>query len=104
AIFFGRDDDIRRAIERLNTRRVHGGAKILAILGGSGSGKSSLLKAGILPRIARDRQNFLTLPPFRPAGNPLGELFNAFKTIYPEISRERFDAVTTPSSALELID
>ena len=58
AIFFGRDDDVLRAIERINVRRVHGGAKLFAILGGSGSGKSSLLRAGILPRLARDKKTF----------------------------------------------
>jgi len=54
AIFFGRDDDVLRAIERISARRIHGGSKLVAILGASGSGKSSLLKAGILPRVARD--------------------------------------------------
>jgi WD40 repeat protein len=104
AVFFGRDDDIRRAIERLNARRVQGGQQILAILGGSGSGKSSLLKAGILPRLSRDKEHFLVLPPFRPRANPVRELFNAFKAVHPELLRAQFDSATTPLSALELID
>jgi WD40 repeat protein len=104
AIFFGRDDEVRRAIERLNARRVQGGAKIFAILGGSGSGKSSLLKAGVLPRIARDKENFLVLPAFRPGSDPLRELFNAFKAIDTGLSRQRFDEAVAPSAALDLID
>jgi WD40 repeat protein len=74
AIYFGRDDDIRRLIERLNARRAQGGAKLVAVLGASGSGKSSLLRAGVLPRLKRDRRNWIALPPFRPQLHPLDEL------------------------------
>ena len=74
AIYFGRDDDIRRLIERLNARRAQGGARLIALLGGSGSGKSSLMRAGLLPRLKRDNRNWLTLPPFRPQFHPVDEL------------------------------
>jgi predicted AAA+ superfamily ATPase len=47
AVYFGRDDDIRRLIERLNARRAQGGTKLVALLGASGSGKSSLMRAGV---------------------------------------------------------
>jgi WD40 repeat protein len=77
AIYFGRDDDIRRLIERLNARRAQGGAKLIAILGASGSGKSSLLRAGVLPRLKRDKRNWIALPPFRPQLHPLEELAQA---------------------------
>jgi hypothetical protein len=36
------------------------------ILGASGSGKSSFLRAGLLPRLARDDRNLLPLPTIRP--------------------------------------
>jgi WD40 repeat protein len=74
AIYFGRDDDIRRLIERLNARRAQGGAKLIAVLGASGSGKSSLLRAGVLPRLKRDKRNWIVLPPFRPQLHPIEEL------------------------------
>jgi WD40 repeat protein len=74
AIYFGRDDDIRRLIERLNARRAQGGAKMIAVLGASGSGKSSLLRAGVLPRLKRDQRNWIVLPPFRPQLHPIEEL------------------------------
>jgi WD40 repeat protein len=77
AIYFGRDDDIRRLIERLTARRVQGGAKIVAVLGASGSGKSSLIRAGLLPRLKRDKPNWIVLPPFRPQVHPLDELAQA---------------------------
>jgi WD40 repeat protein len=73
AIYFGRDDDVRRLIERLNARRVQGAPNLVALLGSSGSGKSSLLRAGVLPRLKRDRRNWIVLPPFRPRLDPVGE-------------------------------
>lgn len=74
AIYFGRDDEIRRLIERLNARRAQGGTKLIALLGASGSGKSSLLRAGVIPRIRRDKRNWIVLPPMRPQRHPIDEL------------------------------
>ena len=74
AIYFGRDDDIRRLIERLNARRAQGGAKLVALLGASGSGKSSLLRAGVIPRLKRAGRNWVVLPPMRPQARPVDEL------------------------------
>jgi hypothetical protein len=59
AIFFGRDEETRDVIERLEARRVQGGKRFLCILGASGGGKSSLLKAGVLPQL--ERTGFLEL-------------------------------------------
>src|ERR1035441_4123735 len=77
AIYFGRDDDVGRLIERLNARRAQGGEKLMVVLGASGSGKSSLLRAGIVPRLKRDPHNWIVLPPFRPQLHPLDELAQA---------------------------
>ena len=40
AIYFGRDDETRAVVERLDARRTQGGARLLLIIGASGSGKS----------------------------------------------------------------
>ena len=40
--------------------------RLLVILGASGAGKSSFLRAGLLPRLERDDRNFLPLPIVRP--------------------------------------
>ncbi len=80
AIYFGRDDDIRRLIERLSARRAQGGEKLIALWGASGAGKSSLLRAGVVPRLKRDPHNWIVLPPFRPQTHPLDELAQAVAT------------------------
>jgi len=80
AIYFGRDDDIRALIQRLEARRVQGGEKLVVVLGASGAGKSSLLRAGVTPRLKQDRHNWIVLPPFRPESQPLDELALALAT------------------------
>jgi len=74
AIYFGRDDDIRALIQRLEARRVQGGEKLVVVLGASGSGKSSLLRAGVAPRLKQDQHNWIVVQPFRPQAQPLDEL------------------------------
>ncbi|TDR93958.1 ATP-binding protein [Enterovirga rhinocerotis] len=49
-VFFGRDAQIREASTRLQAAADHGTAFLL-ILGASGSGKSSLARAGLLPAL-----------------------------------------------------
>jgi WD40 repeat protein len=51
AIFFGREGTVQRLIERM----AEGGdlARFLALVGPSGSGKSSLVRAGLLPALRR---------------------------------------------------
>jgi tetratricopeptide (TPR) repeat protein len=71
AIYFGRDDETRAVLERLEARRTQGGARLLVTIGASGSGKSSLLKAGVLPQLARRRGQWLPLPTIRPERAPL---------------------------------
>lgn len=45
--FFGRDSDIQRLVEKLKSTRF------IAVLGPSGSGKSSLVRAGLIPAIRK---------------------------------------------------
>ncbi len=66
AIFFGRDGKIAEALDSLRAVTAKGDARLFVILGASGAGKSSFLRAGLLPRIARDDRRWLRLPPLRP--------------------------------------
>lgn len=66
AVFFGRDADVVRGLDELRGMRQRGVKRMLVILGASGAGKSSFLRAGLLPRLKRDDRHFLPLPIIRP--------------------------------------
>jgi WD40 repeat protein len=67
-MFFGREDDTRRLCERLSDSRF------VAVLGPSGSGKSSVVKAGLIPALRRDslaHSAEWTIRTMTPGGRPL---------------------------------
>jgi hypothetical protein len=61
-IFFGRDGPTIVGLDLLRGLREAAPPRLLVILGASGAGKSSFLRAGLLPRLARESQHFLPLP------------------------------------------
>jgi formylglycine-generating enzyme required for sulfatase activity len=65
-IFFGREAPIIEALDRLRGLREAAPPRLLVILGASGAGKSSFMRAGLLPRLTRDDRHFLPLPIIRP--------------------------------------
>lgn len=73
AIFFGREKEIREGLALLNRLQQFGGPRLTLMLGASGSGKSSLMRAGLLPRLKRD-QRWVVVEPFRPLKTPFDEL------------------------------
>ncbi len=54
AIFFGRDREVREVVDQL-LRREQAGVPGVLVEGASGSGKSSFLRAGVLPALATRR-------------------------------------------------
>lgn len=67
ALLFGRDNDVLAALDTLRDIRATGRKRVFVILGASGAGKSSLMRAGLYPRLKRDDRNFIVLPTVRPA-------------------------------------
>jgi WD40 repeat protein len=65
AVFFGRDADIVRGIDELRGFAAHKPPRLLVILGASGAGKSSFLRAGLWPRLLRDDSQWLPLRAIR---------------------------------------
>ena len=66
AVYFGRDAQILRALDELREMSTAGRERMFVILGPSGVGKSSFLRAGLLPRLHRDDRRFLTMSVVRP--------------------------------------
>ncbi|ATX64617.1 nSTAND1 domain-containing NTPase [Roseinatronobacter bogoriensis] len=70
-IFFGREAQTGRALDAIRALRDSNPPRLLAIVGASGAGKSSFLRAGLIPRLRRDDRNYLPLPPIRPEAGAL---------------------------------
>jgi formylglycine-generating enzyme required for sulfatase activity len=71
ALFYGRSREIAEALEELRKMRAERDLRPFVILGVWGAGKSSLLKAGIIPRLRREAPAWLPLRAFRPGADPL---------------------------------
>ena len=84
AIFFGRGEDILKTLETLDALRRQGreAARFALLLGASGSGKSSLARAGVIPRLKKTPAEWLPVPPFRPQVEPLDELAMALAAAF----------------------
>jgi hypothetical protein len=96
-LFFGRDAETERLLELL------GRAPVLAVLGNSGSGKSSLIRAGLVPALQRGRfpergsaPDSWRVAVFRPSNDPFQELAETLPgQLAPELS---------PSDRMALIE
>ena len=77
-LFFGRESQNERLIEKL------GRTRFLAIVGTSGSGKSSLVRAGLLPALLGgmmpDTGSVWHIALMRPGNNPIGNLASALNS------------------------
>jgi hypothetical protein len=78
-LFFGRDAHVDQCVARLQQSRF------LAVVGSSGAGKSSLVRAGLLPALslgllrgADEQWEFLL---FRPGADPIGALVSKLETL-----------------------
>ena len=67
AVFFGRRADIVRGIDALRGLAARKPPRLMAILGASGAGNSSFMRAGLWPRLLRDDAQWLPLKPIRAA-------------------------------------
>ncbi|WP_280461854.1 AAA family ATPase [Nocardia carnea] len=72
AVFFGREEETEELVAR-----VHGTGRdrFIVVVGASGSGKSSLVQAGVVPRLAERR--WTVLPTVTPSSDPVAALARA---------------------------
>ncbi|WP_027250077.1 nSTAND1 domain-containing NTPase [Planktothrix agardhii] len=76
-LFFGRSALTQKLYDFVTS------SKLTVVLGASGSGKSSLVKAGLIPKIRqfKDSNTWFILPPFRPGESPFKALNNALASV-----------------------
>ncbi len=83
-IYFGREGEIRQVIEKLTQMQRQGEPRLFVLVGSSGSGKSSLVRAGVLPRLHKDQSRWAVVEPFRPKTDPVGVLARSLSLAFPE--------------------
>ncbi|MFH8473167.1 AAA family ATPase [Streptomyces sp. NPDC018000] len=71
-VYFGREAQAAELTRRLHASGPRPVDRFLLLTGASGSGKSSLVRAGVMPRLRRRR--WTIVPTFTPGSNPLNAL------------------------------
>ncbi len=64
--FVGRDHEVQDVLAAVRRMRTFGRPRVLLLVGPSGSGTSSLLRAGVVPKLRRARDVARVVGPFRP--------------------------------------
>jgi hypothetical protein len=110
-IFFGREASVIAALDQLRGLREAAEPRLFVILGSSGAGKSSFLRAGLTARLGRDDRHFLAAPIIRPERKILsGEngVVSALKALTDEaklaLGRTEIEAqLSDPATAAQLL-
>ncbi len=84
-VFFGREDETRAGLELLD----RGAPGLIMVLGASGTGKSSLVRASMMPRLRAQPERWLVVDPFRPGHDPFTELATSLEQAYHRDARGR---------------
>ncbi len=74
--FFGRDGVVLELLRKLQD------CNFVLVIGPSGIGKSSIVRAGVVPRLLE--QGWRILGPIKPGPEPMGELKRAFRAVFGE--------------------
>lgn len=82
AVFFGRERKIAQLLERLQPTLTRGRGRFVALVGPSGSGKSSIMRAGLLPRLSRHNACWIVVPPFVPESRPTHNLAHSLSRAF----------------------
>jgi WD40 repeat protein len=88
AVFFGRREESQALFERVANSLLQSHERFVAVIGPSGSGKSSLVRAGLIPRLRREGAPWLIAPPFVPQDNPLEMLSRSLSQTFTALGRD----------------
>ncbi|MDZ7955027.1 caspase family protein, partial [Nostoc sp. DedQUE09] len=95
--FFGRKQVVRKILGKLAQK------PLVPIIGPSGSGKSSVVQAGLIPEL--DDRVWQILPPIKPGFQPLQELRAVLKAFFPGARKEKllWELITNEPNPLPVI-
>ena len=100
-LFFGRELQVRELVEKLSATHF------LAIVGSSGCGKSSLIKAGLIPTLIKNKTKMLAasweLSIFRPADDPIGNLAQSLSTKTLSAEKIAVELRSDPDALLKIL-
>ncbi|MDX2948172.1 WD40 repeat domain-containing protein [Streptomyces caniscabiei] len=91
-VFFGRDPEIRDLVGRLHPSVPARAHRFVGVIGPSGSGKSSLVLAGLLPALRRRRGHWEIVPPCAPGTDPLTSLASSLAATRMDMTVEQVRA------------
>jgi WD40 repeat protein/energy-coupling factor transporter ATP-binding protein EcfA2 len=74
AVFFGRRSETAELRDKLQPTLQRARGQFVLVVGPSGSGKSSLVAAGLIPQLSRTPDRWTIVPPFAPGQQPLDQL------------------------------
>ena len=80
-VFFGRDDDVMRLVERVSGPLGRIGGDLVVVVAPSGAGKSSLVRAGLSARLAVPTSGWAVATAFEPGPHPLDRLVNSLLSL-----------------------
>ncbi len=86
-VFFGRDAETERLASLIRSLSAQRTQRSVVVIGASGSGKSSLVRAGLVPRLLAE--GWWALPPVFPGPKPLDSLAFAFAQAWKALQPER---------------
>jgi len=96
ADFFGRDEVIAALTAKIEQPSTE--SRLVAILGASGSGKSSVAMAGLLPALQRRHPDWVFLPTIVPGIHPLDRLNTALSEAFHQTTAHIQKALDDPST------
>jgi WD40 repeat protein/energy-coupling factor transporter ATP-binding protein EcfA2 len=74
AVFFGRQGEIEQVLSLLQPALSRETGRLVGVVGASGSGKSSLVRAGVAPLLQRRKERWIVLRPMVPGARPVATL------------------------------
>jgi energy-coupling factor transporter ATP-binding protein EcfA2 len=82
-VFFGREDEIRDLLARVNGPLGQRDGDLVVVMGPSGAGKSSLVRAGLAARLALPQSGWAVAGAFEPGILPLDRLLSQLAGLIP---------------------